>query len=128
MILLDTNFIIDFLNGEKAAIEKMSKIDQEDILCTTLINVCEALMGFYRAGEETTEFNEFVRRLHILTFEYGSADVAAKIAAKLKKKGEIISNEDCLIAGIALANNCRRIVTNNVKHFDRIEDINVENY
>lgn len=85
MILLDTNVMVDYLNGDEVAIKKIVEMDQEDILCTTLINVYEALVGFYRAGEETTELNAFVRRLHILTLEYGSADVAAKIASKLKK-------------------------------------------
>ena len=47
---------------------------------------------------------------------------------KFIKKGNMISDCDCLTAGIALSNGVNKIVTKNVKHFDRIKDIKAETY
>ena len=36
--------------------------------------------------------------------------------------------KDILIAGICIANNCKTIITKNKKHFERIDELDVETY
>ncbi|MEA2043264.1 MAG: hypothetical protein U9N85_12045 [Bacteroidota bacterium] len=44
-----------------------------------------------------------------------------------KKKGQLIDDFDLLIGSSAIANEMI-LVTRNVKHFNRISDINIENW
>lgn len=55
------------------------------------------------------------------------AELFGKIKATLKASGCLIEDFDILIASIAISNNCV-LVTNNVRHFDRIELIQIENW
>lgn len=130
MILLDTDFLIDFLNGDRDTVDVMKKINEEDILCTTHMNTYEILVGiFYKNNIKLLqEFEHFLKSLMILNLEYGSVKISAKITNQLKKKGQVIGSEDCLIAGTALANGCKKIITRNKRHFERIEGIEVETY
>ncbi|QTA83489.1 PIN domain-containing protein [Desulfonema limicola] len=45
----------------------------------------------------------------------------------MKSKGKMIEDFDILIASIALVNHCV-IVTNNVDHFSRIDELQIENW
>lgn len=55
------------------------------------------------------------------------ADVAAELYADLRKLGQPIDDIDLLIAGTAIANGLI-LVTHNHKHFDRIAQLEVENW
>ena len=57
----------------------------------------------------------------------GSLDIYAKEKARLKKKGQLIDDFDLLIGSSAIANEMV-LVTRNVKHFNRISGINIENW
>ena len=52
---------------------------------------------------------------------------SSQIYTTLKKSGNLIDDIDILIAGIALSNNLV-MVTDNIKHFERIEGIKIENW
>ncbi len=52
---------------------------------------------------------------------------ASAIYASLKSTGKIISDADILVAGIAISNNLV-LVTNNTKHFSRIENLKLDNW
>jgi tRNA(fMet)-specific endonuclease VapC len=54
-------------------------------------------------------------------------DKAAEIYSNLKPKGQLIENADILIAAIALVNGLV-LVTHNVSHFKRIEDLEIEDW
>jgi len=54
-------------------------------------------------------------------------DVYAKEKARLKKAGNIVDDLDLLIGATAIENNMI-LVTNNEKHFTRLQNIKVENW
>jgi tRNA(fMet)-specific endonuclease VapC len=56
-----------------------------------------------------------------------SVFLSAEFYADLRAKGTPADDIDLLIAGIALANNLI-LVTHNVKHFDRIEGLEVTDW
>jgi tRNA(fMet)-specific endonuclease VapC len=57
-----------------------------------------------------------------LSFNSNVADVASDIAKKLKAKNKIIEFRDIFIAATAIANDIP-LSTLNVKHFERIDDL-----
>ena len=56
-----------------------------------------------------------------------SAEAFGRFKSKLWAQGKIIEDFDILIASIAFANDCI-LVTNNPGHFERIDEINIENW
>ena len=130
MICLDTTTIIDFLKGDKKAIDLIEK--NRDRICTTEINVLETFIGIYCkktiSEKEENYAKEFFNSVEILPFKKGTGIVAAKLIAELTKAGNKIGQNDCMIASIMLKNNCFEIMTKNAKHFSRIKDLKVIEY
>ena len=58
---------------------------------------------------------------------YNSLDIYAKKKARLRKQGLIIDDFDILIGTTAIANNMV-MVTNNVAHLSRLENITIEDW
>jgi predicted nucleic acid-binding protein len=56
-----------------------------------------------------------------------SAEAFGRFKSKLKAHGKIIDDFDILIASIAYANECI-LITNNPDHFERIDEIKIENW
>lgn len=132
MKLLDTTFLIDLLNG-KIVLNKVEELEKNFKLFTTELNAFELFVGVFfleqRKQKELMEkAAELLGRLEILNLDRKASMKAAEISANLIKKGKIIESNDCLIAGIALSNGIKSIVSRNQKHFKRIEGIKVEKY
>ena len=54
-------------------------------------------------------------------------DIYAQEKARLRKAGTMIDDFDLLIGATAIANDLV-IITNNVKHFDRLENLKIEDW
>ena len=69
-------------------------------------------------------FCEFVKNNTILPLTEKSVEISSDIYAALRKTGNQLDDIDILIAGVALAHDLV-LVTHNVHHFNRIEDLEV---
>ncbi len=131
MKLLDTTFLIDFLKNDAGAIKK-ARESYNERLFTTEINVYEVVLGIYSLrGDFAKELNKaegLFQSLNLLDLNHQSALSAAKIFGTLTREGSMIDHNDCLTAGIALANDVTTIITRNKEHFSRIKGIKVEMY
>lgn len=130
MKCLDTTFLIDFLKQDKGAVKKAAEIEN-DLLCTTSINVFETLLGSYKK-EELTEFEisslkQLLKNINVLPFDFECSFTASKLNADLIKEGQVVNLGDVLILGILKANNCSEIITKD-KHFLRMKGIKVVGY
>ena len=61
--------------------------------------------------------------LDLWDFDIESGFLAGELLYKLESKGTPIGFRDVFIASIALTNRCERIVTSNMKDFERIPGI-----
>ncbi|MBI4144256.1 type II toxin-antitoxin system VapC family toxin [Candidatus Woesearchaeota archaeon] len=132
MKVLDTTFLIDFLEKNEGVEKKFLEIQQE-ALATTQANVFEVLFGIFAGNVKNKEMRlrsaeQLFDRLTVLDFNYNAAHKSAKIAGELQKKGRMIDDIDSITAGIALSNSINTIITKNSKHFGRIPEITVETY
>ena len=129
-VFLDTSFLIDIIQNKKNAVLILDKIS-DFIQFTGSINVHEFLVGAYGSINEQEELNsrrKVLSRLLILSFDEKSAEQSAIIESNLRKNGKFIGTADILIAGIMKANGINTIVTNNSKHFERIDELEILNY
>ncbi|MFT6054124.1 MAG: tRNA(fMet)-specific endonuclease VapC [Roseivirga sp.] len=58
---------------------------------------------------------------------FDALDIYASEKARLRKSGKPVDDFDLLIGASAISNNMIP-VTNNVKHFERLENIKIENW
>ena len=130
MKLVDTTFIIGLLRGDSATVEKALQIDGEGGALSTAVNVFEVAYGAIRSMSDSQRRMEQVRKvisnLEIFPLDSRAAFKAAEIAADLDKRGMTVDPFDALIAGIAMINGIKTIVTRNTDHFERIPELEVE--
>lgn len=129
-VYLDTAFLIDIIQNNKGAVSLLEKLS-DSIQFTGSINVHEFLVGAYGSNNEKKELQsrrKVLNKLFILSFDQKSAEESAIIEGNLRKEGNFIGTADILIAGIMKSNGIKTIVTNNSKHFEKIEDLEILTY
>ena len=127
--IVDTDILIYFFKNNKKVVNKFSKISNENIF-TTIINYTELLFGAYNSinvEQNLKKFKSFLEDINVLDFDKAAAEKFSQLKTKLKREGNLIEDLDLMIASICLVNNFV-LVTNNTKHFSRIEGLSVENW
>ena len=128
-MILDTCFLIDLLKNNKDAVAKAQVLDETDTPSfATTVTVFELWQGVHDASEEERERVLTLLSsvgIHVLDFE--GAKQAGEIFDILRREGQKIEPEDCLIAGIARSHN-EPVLTRNVKHFSLVKNMRYETY
>lgn len=126
--LIDTNICIYFLKGMFDLVDKFDKIGIDNLFISE-ITVAELKFG--AAKSEHPVKNKIVIEELISKFNqipiYKSLDIFVEEKARLQKEGNIVDDFDLLIGATAVANNMI-LVTNNEKHFKRLNGIQLENW
>jgi len=128
--LVDTNILSFFFRGHPQVVAEFEAYLKEyDTINFSIITYYEIVSGLKHrdAHNQLTLFLEFAAQNTILPLTQKVADVAAEVYADLRKSGQPIDDIDLLIAGTALANGLI-LVTDNRKHFDRIVQLEIENW
>lgn len=127
--LLDTDSCVYLLNGNEYLKKKVRDIGVYSLAITNSV-LAELYFGAYNSKkieENLKRIELFKNSLTVLSDSEESAKQFGKIKAKLKSKGKIIEDFDILIASIAIVNHCL-LVTNNTEHFERIDNLQVQNW
>jgi len=125
--LIDSDILIYFLKGKQEVIEKLSQIPIDDLYISR-INYTELIYGAYNSSkinQNLKVIEPFLESFKILEFTQASSLIFAKEKARLKKNGNIIADMDLMIASIAIENDCT-LISNNIKHFDRVQNLELE--
>jgi tRNA(fMet)-specific endonuclease VapC len=127
--LLDTDTLIFSLKGEPA-VKKNLHDHFHDPLKMSVITLMELYYGAHKSQKITSNLAK-IKTLE-LSFEIvpvseESAEIFGMTKAELEKKGLILDDFDLIIACSALSNNLV-LVTNNVRHFQRIEGLKLTNW
>ena len=123
-LVIDSDILIYFLKGQIEIVEKLSGYPAE-ALFTTRINYTELLYGAYnstKVAHNLSKITALLTMLPILEFDQTASVIFAQDKAALKRQGNLIADMDLMIASITKANGFS-LVTNNGKHFDRIENL-----
>lgn len=130
MYFLDTNTCIYFLNGRYDSIKvKIFSTPPNEISIPSIVKA-ELLLGAYKSKkrrENTEKVEKFLEPFEVAPFFDLVTYVYAEIRGETEKKGEIVGPNDLLIASIVKFHN-GVFVTNNVKEFERIKGLKIENW
>ena len=127
--MLDTNIVIYTINNRPDHIRTLFK-QHEDQLCISTITLGELVFGAEHSKQverNLADIESMTARLEILPYDNNAAYQFGQIRAELYKKGQPIGPYDMMIAGHARATGMI-LVTNNIKEFDRIPGLLLENW
>ena len=127
--LLDTDISVFYLRGMYNINQKLKEIIDNDNCFISEITLAELKYGAElseKVDENLYFVNEFANKIGILPI-FNSLDLYAKEKARLRKIGNLIDDFDLLI-GCSAIHNRLILVTNNESHFERIENIKMENW
>lgn len=123
MILIDTNIIIYYLQGEvKSSKQFQNWRDSREDLAVSIITEMELLSFPKITDEETTKINEFLREFRIFYLDEKIALAAAQLRRQSKNR---ILLADSVIAATAIINNCV-LATRNSKHFKAVDGLTIK--
>lgn len=126
--LLDTNICAFFLRQRYDIDKRIEEIGWENC-CISDITVLELYYGAENSNNSTYNMEitkRFCENIHVVPV----CEVAHRYAiekVKLRKRGMPIDDFDLLIAATAIQKNCV-LVTENIRHMDRFENLKVENW
>jgi tRNA(fMet)-specific endonuclease VapC len=126
--LLDTNICIYFFKGQFGLNEKFKQIGFEKCAISE-ITLAELIYGAEKSQnviKNSLIIENFADNIIILPI-YDAIKIYGKEKARLKTKGTIISDLDLFIGATAIANDLI-LVSRNVKEFERMQNIKIENW
>ena len=128
--MLDTNIIIYLKNSRSEKVLERFLSHQPEEMCISAITMAELEYGVYRSAKPSQNqiaLVTFLARIKIVPFDTDSAIEYGKIRARLNRRGEPIGANDLLIGASAKARGLT-LVTNNMREFERIDGLKVENW
>ena len=133
MYLLDTDILSNLLKRTPSTvlISKLASVPPEQQF-TSSITLGELIYGAYRLREHAAHLLErldetLLPNLPALPFDGAAARRYGEVRAELEHRGTPLGDADLRIGAIAL-NRGLTVVTGNVRHFQRIPDLLVENW
>ncbi len=129
MYLLDTDTIIFSLKGN-AAVRKNLLFHINDAIKISTITLMELYYGAYKSKKVTgnlAKIKTIEQSLEIIPVGIEAAEIFGMLKSKLEKTGSRLDDFDLIIAACSLAHNLT-LVTNNEKHFQRIEGLKLANW
>ncbi len=129
IFFVDTSIFVDCLRKNVVPSSKrfLGSFGEEHIGFTSSITVAELSVGAH-LSKQTSAIEKTLDILNIVEVVSIDEDVAiegGKIYSDLVKNGKTIELNDCLIAATSLSMSISMIVTRNISHFERIEQVEV---
>ncbi|MCI4363716.1 MAG: PIN domain-containing protein [Thermoplasmata archaeon] len=128
MVNFDSSFLVDFLRGRPAAVERLKRLEarrETKYVCPPAAT--EVLIGAALAGDsELARTEALLASVNWLPFDPESCRVAARIGRDLIEAGEPLGIADLFIAAITVRHGDRLLTRD--RGFTRVKGLAVETY
>jgi len=126
VILLDTNVVIAYLNGNKTVSERIrAEIDRIALSTLVAAELDYGAKASKNAKKNLENLYRFLDIVLVIPFDLECAKSFGTIKSKLRSIGKPTGEVDALIAATATAHKAI-LATINKKHFENIEGLKVE--
>ena len=118
------------MNNRPAQVrEKFEAISLSQIAISsiTLFELDAGARKSQKSKENLQRLEQFVKFINVLSFDSIAAQTAGRFRTLLRSQGTPIGDMDTLIAAHVFSINAT-VVTNNVKEFERVPDLKIENW
>ena len=129
MYLLDTDTITYILKGSDQ-VKNNLRLHLNDQIKTSVISLMELYYGAYKSQQVSSNLAKVKRieqTLEVLSIDSGSVEIFGRLKSEYEIQGQRLDDFDLVIAACALTHGLI-LVTNNEKHFSRIEGLQIENW
>jgi len=128
MILMDTDICIGILRGNKKILQKRKDYNGE--IAVSFMTIAELFYGAQKSNN--LEWNKILieKFLVSIIIFHSDLDILIKfgeLKERLEQKGKILPDADLFIAATAILR-CNRLITGNTKHFNRFDELKIENW
>jgi tRNA(fMet)-specific endonuclease VapC len=126
--LLDTNIVIFFFKGKYQIDRKILDIGTSNCFISE-ITLAELKYGALHSSQpqkHLAEVEDLLKSIAVLPIT-AAIDTFAKEKTRLRNAGNLIDDFDLLIGATAIAHDLT-LVTNNTKHFDRLDGLEIEDW
>ena len=127
--MLDTNIVIYVIKRKPIDVLEQFNL-RSGQMCISSITLAELMHGAEKSSKREHNsiiVEDFGSRLQVLDYGMKAAGHYGNIRADLEAKGGVIGVNDLHIAGHARSEGLS-LVTNNLKEFERVEGLRVENW
>ncbi len=129
--ILDTNTCIFWLKNTGNVREQVNA-HSEDRITTNIVSVAELYYGVENSAEayrakNRAKLEDLIAEIDYVEFSVVAAKHFGAHKARLRKLGQAVADLDLMIASIALSEEAV-LVTDNLKHFERIIGLRLENW
>ena len=126
--LLDTDIVVFFLRNNRKVYDHIKVLSPQQVF-VSVVTVAELEYGNHCSGryeENKAMLDNFLMQVNVVPFA-DAIPLYAKERYRLRRSGLSIMDFDLVIACTSIVNNMV-MVTNNAKHFKRVEGITIENW
>ncbi len=126
--LLDTDIVVFLFRNKKGIAKRLALLDPKDIYISE-VTIAELEFGNHLSGryeENRGMLESFLSSVNVVPFSKAIM-LYAQERYRLQKIGQGIEDFDLLIGCTSVSENLI-MVTNNVKHYSRIEGIQIDNW
>jgi tRNA(fMet)-specific endonuclease VapC len=127
--MLDTNICIYVIKSRPAGLrERFNSL--ADQLCISAVTLAEIIYGAEKSArpvENLAILEQFVARLDVLPFGERAATHYGQLRAELERAGHPVGIHDMMIGGHARSEGLT-LVSNNLREFQRMEGLRLENW
>jgi tRNA(fMet)-specific endonuclease VapC len=125
--LVDTDWVIHYLHGHTAIMARLDELQLQG-LALSIIALAELYEGVYYSRDpegDEQDLNNFLRGVTVLGIDEDICKTFGRERGRLRATGTLIGDLDILIAATALNHNLM-LLTNNRRHFERIDGLRIE--
>ncbi len=130
MYMLDTNICIYAIKNKPKQVLQRIKSNMENGLCVSVVTLAELEHGAQKSlypEKNEMALIQFLAILEVLPFDDLAAVEYGRLCAHIQRQGTPIGTMDMLMAAHAKAENAL-LVTNNVREFERVPGLKIENW
>lgn len=123
-VVLDTNIVVDLLNGNSQLIKRIKKYNMVFLPVTVSGELLFGAKNSKNREENLSKFRQFIGSCEELHINNLVAEAYSDIRLELKQKGKPIPENDIWIAAICIVNDLPLLTRDN--HFSYIAELKME--
>ena len=124
--LVDTDWVIDYLHGSEPVVSRLAILAPQGI-GLSIVSLAELYEGVFFSSaprENERALLSFLDGVNLLYLDDSICQIFARERGRLRAAGRIIGDFDTLIGSTALYHGLT-LLTNNRRHFERMEGLSI---
>ena len=125
--LIDTDWVIHYLHGHTAIVARLDELQPQGV-ALSIVSLAELYEGVYYSRDpegDERDLNDFLRGITVLGIDEDICKTFGRERGRLRAAGLLIGDVDIFIAATAVQHGAT-LLTNNRRHFERIEGLRIE--